>query len=194
MKKETILLVGVTLVIGILIGILFSRIGDKAPRTASAPSAPPPGAAVNFQQNIQTLEEIVARDPKNRNAWVQLGHNYFDSNQPMKAIEAYTNALELNGNDPDVLTDQGIMFRRVGWFDRAIENFQKALEVNGSHLQALFNLGVVYRYDLQDFAKAKDVWSRYLQLNPSGPGSDRIRQEMSLLQANPQMPPAPAGQ
>ena len=35
------------------------------------------------------LEEIVAREPGNRNAWVRLGHNFFDSNQPMRAINAY---------------------------------------------------------------------------------------------------------
>jgi tetratricopeptide (TPR) repeat protein len=99
--------------------------------------------------------------------------------------------LELNGKDTDVLVDQGIMFRRVGWFDKAVENFNRALEINPRHQQALFNLGVVYRYDLQDYDKARETWSRYLEINPSGPGSDQVRAEMSFLEAHP-TPPAGA--
>lgn len=195
MKKETLAIAGVTLIVGILLGILFSRMGDDTSRsTSSTSTSAPPAPAVNYQDNIKTLEQIVAREPDNRNAWVQLGHNYFDSNQPMDAIEAYSKALELNGDDPDVLTDQGVMFRRVGWFDRAIQNFEQALEINPQHRQALFNMGVVYRYDLQDYAKAKEVWSKYLEINPSGPGSEQIRAEMSFLESQPNLPADGGGQ
>jgi cytochrome c-type biogenesis protein CcmH/NrfG len=191
MKKETLAFVVVALIVGILLGVLFSRVGDKGPSSTSGTVSAAPAPAVNYQEFIQTLEQIVAREPENRNAWVQLGHNYFDSNRPMEAIEAYSKALELNGNDPDVLVDQGIMFRRVGWFDKAVENFNRALDINPRHQQALFNLGVVYRYDLQDYDTARETWSRYLEINPSGPGSEQIRAEMSFLEAHP-TPPAGA--
>ncbi len=184
MKKETLLIVVLTLVIGVLVGILVSK-GGKSPgvsrQTSSAPAAP----AVNLQQEIKLLEEMVAKDPSNRNAWVELGHKYFDSDNPMKAVEAYNRALELDANDPNVLTDQGVMFRRLGWFDRAIENFEKANRLNPSHPQSLYNLGVVYRYDLQNFAKAREVWTRYLEINSVGPGADQIRRELEFLSSQP---------
>jgi Tfp pilus assembly protein PilF len=178
MKKETLLFVGVALIIGVLIGILVSK-GGKSPGPAKSTTSSAP--AVNVQQDIQLMEKLVANDPGNRGAWVQLGHAYFDSNQPVKAIEAYNKALEIDPNDPDVLTDQGVMFRRLGWFDRAEENFLKANELNPGHAQSLYNLGVVYRYDLQDFSRAREIWTRYLQINPSGPGSDNIRRELQAL-------------
>lgn len=186
MKKETVLLVVITLVVGLLVGIIVSKGGSKGGGTAAAPQgqAPP---AVDHQQTAM-LEGIVAKDPKNRDAWVQLGNNYFDSDQAVKAVEAYGKALELNPNDPNVLTDQGVMFRRLGWYDRAIENFRKANQVDPSHLQSLHNLGVVYRYDLQDAAKAKEAWSRYLQVNPSGPGSEQIRAELQKIDTAPSQP------
>jgi len=186
MKKETVLLVGVVLIVGLLVGILIGK-GGRGP--VQAPSAAPQGApAVNYQQNIAMLEGIVAGDPNNRNAWVELGNNYFDSDQPVKAIEAYDKALALGGDDPNVLTDQGVMFRRMGWYDRAVENFTKASELAPTHAQSLYNLGVVYRFDLQDFAKAKEVWGRYLALNPSGPAAEQVRTEMQFMETHPPIP------
>lgn len=181
MKKENVLLVVIVLIVGVLVGILFSKGSQKPAKTASAP---PQAAAplANLQQTIKTLEGMVANDPANRNAWVELGHNYFDSDQPVKAIEAYDKALALGPDDPNVLTDQGVMFRRMGQYDRAIENFSKAHAIDPRHAQSLFNLGVVYRYDLQDFRKAKEVWGKYLTIHPTGPGSDQIRVEMQALE------------
>jgi tetratricopeptide (TPR) repeat protein len=184
MKKENVLLVVIVLIVGVLVGVLVSKTGKGPEKTAQAPSAPPPAAVpgVTRQQTIKTLEGIVANDPTNRNAWVELGHNYFDSDQPVKAIEAYDKALALGPDDPNVLTDQGLMFRRLGQYDRAIENFRKANAIDPNHPQSLFNMGVVYRYDLQDFRKAKEAWSKYLAINSTGPGADQIRAELQALE------------
>ena len=184
MKKENVLLVVIVLIVGVLVGVLVSKTGKGPGKSGQAPSAPPPAAvpAVNRQQTIQVLEGLVAKDPTNRNAWTELGHNYFDSDQPVKAIEAYDKALALGPDDPNVLTDQGLMFRRLGQYDRAIENFSKANAIDPNHPQSLFNMGVVYRYDLQDFRKAKEVWDRYLVINPSGPGAELVRAELQALE------------
>ncbi len=187
MKKETLFFIGVALIIGVLVGILVSKGGkNSSPSQSNTSSAP----AVNAQQNIPLMEKLVANDPGNRGAWVQLGHAYFDADQPVKAIEAYNKVLALDPNDPDVLTDQGVMFRRLGWFDRAEENFIKASELNPSHHQSLYNLGVVYRYDLQDANRARETWTRYLQINPSGPGADNIRRELDALGGASTLAPA----
>jgi len=77
------------------------------------------------------------------------------------------------------------MFRRMGWFDRAIDNFSKAYQADPSHATSLFNLGIVYRYDVNDFAKAQEAWTKFLALNPTGPGSDRVRQELEFLKTHP---------
>lgn len=188
MKKDTLLVVGITLIVGILVGILVAKSGDDRGPSGRQASAPPSAPPVDTTQNARILEEMVAKDPANRNAWVQLGNLYFDSKQPVKAVEAYSKALELKPDDPNVLTDQGIMFRQLGWYDRAIENFTKANEIAPSHFQSLYNLGIVYRYDLQDFAKAKEAWSRYLELNPVGPGPDQIRAELEFLESHPAIP------
>lgn len=185
MKKETILLVVISLIVGGLIAVIFTNMQNRSASSTGSAGAPAAAPAVNYQQQISMLEGIVAKEPANRNAWVQLGHNYFDSDQPMKAIEAYDKALELNANDSNILTDQGVMYRRLGWFDKAIKNFEQAYKLNPNHQQSLYNLGIVYRYDLQDFPKAIETWEKFLAINPGGAGAAQVRSELEFLKSHP---------
>lgn len=193
MKKETIVFAVVALIIGVMGGVIYSNWQRDTAQPAASGGTSPSAAGVpvvNYQQQITTLEGIVAREPENRNAWVQLGNNFFGSDQPIKAIEAYDKALELAPDDPNVLTDQGTMFRRVGWYDRAISNFQRAAELDPNHLQSRYNMGVVYRYDLQDFPSAVAAWESFLALNPGG-NVDQIRTEVEFMKNHPPMPQTP---
>jgi len=185
MKKETLLVGIVALVAGLIIGWMVWQKSSSSPPTVAP--APVPGSMpmVDSQQRIDRIKAIVASEPNNRQAWVALGNEYFDADRPMESIDAYQRALDLNANDPNVLTDQGVMFRRLGWFDRAIDNFSKASQIDPRHANSLFNLGIVYRYDVKDFAKATDTWNKFLVMNPTGPGADRARQELEFLQSHP---------
>lgn len=193
MKIETVVLIVAALIIGVLSGVIYSNWSRDRSQPAATGGASPsgPGAPlVNFQQQIATLEDIVAREPDNRNAWVQLGNSFFGSDQPIKAIEAYERALELGPDDPNVITDQGTMFRRVGWHDRAIENFQKAAALDPNHVQSRYNMGIVFRYDLQDFPNAIAAWESFLALNPGG-NVEQVRREVEFMKNHPPMPQAP---
>ncbi len=198
--NENLLLLVMAFIIGLLVGVLGSMFfsgGSSAPVATAPSSQAPPAAAVNLKQKIATLEQVAAADPGNRNTWVQLGHAYFDTDQPMKAVEAYDKALAIDANDPNVLTDQGVMFRRLGWFDRAIENFQKANQLDPRHAQSLFNEGIVYRYDLNEFDKAIAAWKKLLALNPPEPMASQVRSEVEFLEGHPPVsgqPPKGFGQ
>jgi len=190
MKKDTLLVAIVALLAGLIIGWMAGQ-KSAGPAPVAVTSAPPvqsPMPTVNVHQKIGELKAIVAKDPNNRQAWVALGNEYFDADQPMDAVEAYQKALDLNAKDANVLTDQGVMFRRLGWFDRAVDNFTRANQADPSHTVSLFNLGITYRYDLQDFAKAQEAWTKFLAINPNGPGSDRARQELEFFKLHPPIP------
>ena len=185
MKKETLLVVIVALVAGCIIGFIAGQ--KTATPSVQVASGSPVGPAptVNLQQKLTELKNIVAADPTNFQAWVALGNEYFDSNQFMDAIEAYDKALAIQPNSPNILTDQGVMFKRLGWFERAISNFNKANEIDPTHATSVYNLGIVYRYDLQDFPKAQEAWTKFLEISPTGPGSDRVRQDLEFLRTHP---------
>lgn len=194
MNKETVLYVVIALLVGILGTVLVLGVANKqkpAPSTAGIPAGV--GSPVDYQQRIVEAEKIVAADPTNLQAWIQLGNDYFDTDQSQKAINAYGKALEIDPNNANVLTDQGIMFKRVGWFDKAIANFEKAQQLDPKHLQSLFNLGVVYMADLKQPDKAVKYWERYLELDPMSPNSQQIRAMLQEAKGGGQAP-QPQGQ
>lgn len=154
------------------------------PPAAGAPAMPPgAGGAIPLEvsERIQAASAVVGRDPKNVGAWVELGNLYFDTHQPQKSIDAYARALELQPDSPDVLTDQGVMYRAVGAFEKAIANFQQANRLQPAHLQSLYNLGVVYAFDLKDVPKAEAAWNRLIQLAPNSENASQARQALAQL-------------
>lgn len=189
MKNESILIAVVALIVGLLGGYLIFSISSTG-KNQSAESAIPAGAGspTDYAQRIAQAEKVVAQDPKNLNAWISLGNDYFDTDQAQKAINAYGKALEIEPNNPNILTDQGVMFRKVGWFDKAIANFEKAQKIDPKHLQSLFNLGVVYATDLKQPEKALAPWNRYLEMDANSPTANQIKGLMESMKGG-SMPP-----
>lgn len=204
MNRFTVLGFVLGIAIGLLLGYQWGNAGRvTSPPLATAPGLPagmPPGmpqgsapmpmptpgaGAMDVQARITAAQQIVARDPKNVRAWIGLGNDYFDSRQSQKAIEAYGRALELAPNDPDVLTDQGVMYRDTGNFEKAIENFKKASTIDPKHVHSLFNLGVVYAHDLKNVEEAKKAWNRVIAAAPGTPAAAQAQQALQQLQANP---------
>ena len=172
-KKETMLVVAlIALVVGFLGGIFYSALQSGPTGSVQTTSAPPqqqqqPGMSNEQARAILNLEQEVAVNPTNVNAWTQLGHVYFDTNNPPKAIRAYEKSLELNPNNPDVLTDLGVMYRRNGQPDKALAKFDQAIAIAPNHEQSRFNKGIVLRYDMNDVEGARKAWEELLKINPN---------------------------
>jgi cytochrome c-type biogenesis protein CcmH/NrfG len=177
-KKETMMIVAlVAFVIGFLVGIFYSAIqsGPKGGvQTASSPAGPPqqqqqqqPNLSNEQARSILSLEQEVAVNPNNVEAWTKLGHVYFDTGNPPKAIRAYEKSLELSPGDPNILTDLGVMYRRNGQPLQALEAFDKAMAVDPRHEQSRFNKGIVLRYDMNDREGAVKEWEELVRINPS---------------------------
>lgn len=186
MNRESVILGVSGLIIGFLLGVM---VGGKmmGGSTASAPSSAVQGSApmvnpADLNARITEMEKVVAKDPKNVQAWVTLGNDYFDAQNPQKAVQAYAKALELNPNDPNVLTDQGVMFRALGFFDKALANFEKANKLNPQHLQSLYNMGIVYSVDMKQPAKARPIFEKVAQ---QGGNSELGNQAREMLKQMP---------
>lgn len=144
----------------------------------------PPGMGLpnaEVQARIIRLESLVRTDPKNHDAWVGLGNDYFDTHQAQKSVDAYSKALALKPDDPDILTDQGVMYRQLNQFDKAIANFQKASKLNPAHVHSLFNLGIVYSNDLNKPDEAAKAWNKVLAVAPNSEQAAQARQLLSQL-------------
>jgi Tfp pilus assembly protein PilF len=178
----------VALIVGLLGGYLVFSISNAGKAQQASPAIQPgTGSPTDYTQRIAQAEKIVAQDPKNLNAWISLGNDYFDTEQSQKAISAYGKALEIEPNNANVLTDQGVMFRKVGWYDKALANFEKANKIDPNHLQSLFNAGIVYAVDLKDHVKARPYWKRILEIDPNGATAMQVK---SMMQGGGDASPA----
>lgn len=200
MKKETvILMVVIAFVVGFITGatvaILRGTKGAEKVAMVQKPSMAPPGApapalpaptppardSVEVASQIQTLKEIVKKDPKNLSAWVELGNLYFDSDRPKEAIEAYSSYLTVKPDNPDVRTDMGIMYRKLGQFDRALEEFRKAARSDPKHANSRFNIGIVLLHDKHDMKGAITAWEDYLKVDANSERAQRIRAQIEKM-------------
>ncbi|MDE3033909.1 MAG: tetratricopeptide repeat protein [Acidobacteriota bacterium] len=160
--------------------VIAAGVPQTQPPTGVPLGAPP---SVVQQQAIANLERTTLQDPKNREAWVGLGNAYFDAQQPQKSVEAYAKALALKGDDPDVLTDQGVMFRELHQPAKALANFEKAQKLNPQHLPSLFNMGIVYASDLNQPAEAEAAWNKLIALAPTSQQATQARKLLAELKA-----------
>jgi cytochrome c-type biogenesis protein CcmH/NrfG len=200
MKKETvILIVVIAFLVGFISGATVAILrGTKgAEKTAMvqkpqmalpgapAPAAPPPRDSIEATSQIQTLKAILKKDPNNLPAWVELGNLYFDTDQPKEAIEAYSHYLAAKPDNPDVRTDMGIMYRKLGQFDMALEEFRKAARSDPKHVNSRYNIGLVLLHDKQDIQGAIKAWEEYLKVDPNSERAQRIRAQIEKMKSMP---------
>lgn len=192
MRKETaIFAVVIAFLVGFITGatVAILRTNKDAGTRAMAPmpqsTSPPISTATapdpEVASKIKGLKEIVQKDPKNLPAWVELGNLYFDSDQPKEAIEAYSKYLAAKPENPDVRTDMGIMYRRLGDAERALREFEKAAQSDPKHVNSRYNIGVVLLHDKQDIKGAIKAWEEYLKVDPNSERANRVKAQMENL-------------
>lgn len=182
-KKQTLYIsIATALLIGFVCGVLYSALQTPSSISEDEHNHDEATAA------IQALEQQTQDAPDNSQAWVKLGHAYFDSDQPDKAIKAYTKALELVPGDMNVMTDLGVMYRRNKQPKEAIAIFDKVLQQNPNHEQARFNKGVVLLGDLNDKEGAIAEWKKLVAINPfaKAPSGTTVKEIISQLEAQAQ--------
>ncbi len=161
-KKQTLYLaILAALIVGFVGGVAFSVY--KAPATGNSQAA---GQQQEAKAMIAEMEKATTQNPKDGHAWIQLGHAYFDTDQPAKAIAAYHKALELLPGDVNVMTDLGVMYHQNKQHQKAIELFDQVLKLKPEHEQARFNKGVVLLTGLNDRQAALAEWKTLVKYHP----------------------------
>jgi cytochrome c-type biogenesis protein CcmH/NrfG len=170
-KKQTLILsIVLSFALGFLAGAWFTihKIGNRTPSPVKQVEKGSEKNGIPDQQAaaIANLEKEVAASPNNFQLWTQLGNLYYDTNQPDKAIKAYTRSLELHTGDANLLTDLGVMYRSAGQSKKAIEYFDRAIALDPTHQPSRLNKGIVLMYDLKEPEKAIAVWEELLRMDP----------------------------
>ncbi len=202
-KKETViyaLLIGFG--IGFIAGAVLAvyKLTPLTPREQPAQQAQPQTSQNTGEINqqivaaIANLEAEVTRNHDNGEAWTQLGHLYYDTNQVTKAIKAYTHSLTLLPDNPDVLTDLGVMYRRNKQPQEALAAFEKAHAINPAHEPSRLNKGIVLLYDLNNPEAAIAAWEDLLQVNSQVKLNNGMPLQQAIEEIRKQLQAAPGKQ
>jgi len=183
MNAKTIFTFAGGVVTGLILGVMIFSGGPSQVSQVPRPQTQqqPQVDKIQLQREIAQLEGMAKNDPQNYQAWKKLGDNYFDTNLPNKSIESYRKALALDDGDPNVWTDMGVMYRRIGDFTMALEAFEEAIQKGPNHTVSRLNKGVVYIYDLKDYAKGIAAWEDFLRVQPAGQQADQVRADLEQI-------------
>jgi cytochrome c-type biogenesis protein CcmH/NrfG len=185
-KSNVILLIVVALLVGFVIGAIsgirfsskdLSRSAGQTGRVTSDHPGTVPGDDLNPLQNMPK------EDPGNLKGLIALGNQYFDANEPQKAIDMYGQALRIDPVNADVRTDMAIMYRALKDYDRAVKELREAASYDPKHANSRFNLGIVMLHDKKDYKGAIAAWEDFLRVEPTGERADTIRQRLGQLRA-----------
>jgi len=183
-------LTAVTGIAGVLFGVILGYMlgvsratttgAGSLPVTASAQSGPAAPALVN-EQELQGWRNILATDPKNVRANIELANRLYDGGRYAEALPYYQQAIALDPKNVGVSTDYGTALYYAGRADEALSQFDKSLSIDPKHGQTLFNVGIVKRDARHDAKGAIDAWERLLSTVPDYPDASKVRSMIAEL-------------
>jgi tetratricopeptide (TPR) repeat protein len=197
MKPESVVFAIAGTCFGLIVGwVLGSQ------QTAQRPPAPPPAATAQAaggqtsrapvldESQVQALQNVIASDPKNEQARVQLANLYFDAERYDDAIKWYEEALKINPKDVNVTTDLGVCYYELRQPDRALAMFDKSLALDPKHAKTLYNQGIVRAFGKRDLDGAAASWRKVLEVAPDTPEAQGAKRALEGLKS---AHPGPAG-
>jgi cytochrome c-type biogenesis protein CcmH/NrfG len=148
-----------------------------APSAAVAEAAP----AIANEQELQGWRNILATDPKNLRANVELGNRLYDARRYAEAIPYYQQAYAVDPKNVGVSTDLATALYYAGKADDALVQFDRSLSIDPKHGQTLFNIGIVKRDARNDAKGAIAAWERLLTSVPDYPEAAKVRTMIAEL-------------
>jgi tetratricopeptide (TPR) repeat protein len=150
---------------------------EKIPQTSPLRTYADTEIALNLQrldqnkQAVERLKAVLAKDPKNLDAWTSLGNIYRVGNDNANAVDAYTEALKLlpekdNGNW-QLYYNRGIAEEHMKAFDKSEADFRKALAISADEPSVLNYLGYSLIDRGQKLDEAIGMVKRAVDLRPN---------------------------
>lgn len=132
---------------------------------------------VTAEQQIAACSAILAKERDVRNRAIALDYRargrgklkQFDA-----ALVDINEAIRLQPNDADFLTNRGVIFLEMGELDRAVQDYSDAIRMNPNDYKAYFNRATDRR-DKNEIDEALDDLSAALKINPKYASAFRLR-------------------
>lgn len=176
------LAIGLLVALPVLAIALYGRLGD--PAAAALAEATDAGHELSDPQiaaMIGALERRLERHPDNAEGWALLARSYYTLGRFPAAAEAYTKALALAPDNPDLLADYADtlgMLQGRHLAGKPLALVERVLSIDPQHGKALA-LAATAAMEAHDPSKALGYWRRLAALLP--PGSDDATQVAAVI-------------
>ena len=168
-------------IVGYMLGVSRTGAGSLPVAASSAASPAPQPATVVTEQELQGLRHILASDPKNVRANVEIANRLYDAGRYAEAVPYYQQAFTLDPKNVGVSTDLATALYYAGRADEALAQFDRSLAIDPKHGQTLFNIGIVKRDARNDPTGAIAAWERLLASVPDYPDAPKVRTMIAEL-------------
>jgi len=142
------------------------------PATASTDELYEAGLAAlqsgNFPAAAELLEQVVAKEPKYKRAWNDLGRAYAAQLKWDQSIAAFRKQIEVNLYDSEAYLFLGLVLRQQQKYDEAAEALRKQIDLNPLDRQARAALAAVY-LEQHKYAEAVPELEKAVALAPDSP-------------------------
>ncbi len=137
---------------------------------AQPATADPAANAAQFSAVVEQLAQKLKDQPNNAEGWAMLARSYARLSRPVEALQAYAQAVALQGDDPSLLADYADLMAFQN--DRKLAGeptqlIERALKLDPQHPKALALAGSA-AFDRKDFAGAVRHWELLARASPPG--------------------------
>lgn len=119
-----------------------------------------------YEKSIESLKRVLEVFPKDLDTLHNLGKACFDANRYQDSIGYYTQCVNITGQRPDILTDIGTCYAKLGDQHKGLEFYDAALKSDIFYLEA-WNNRVSLLIDIGALAEAEEICKKSLQLIPN---------------------------
>jgi len=120
------------------------------------------------------------------------GKQAFEKQEFPKAIDAFKKVLATEPNNPEAHSYMGFILVQAGHGDGALMAFDKALSQAPNFPMALWGKGMVLYQDKKDYAGAREIFQRLLNLVPPGEERNEVVKVLAEIPASGGTPSRPA--
>ena len=137
------------------------------------------------RNDSMTGDFMTGTTPANGEAAAALaeGKQAFSRQEFPKAIEAFKKVLSADPNHPEAHSYMGFVLMQAGHGDGALMAFEKALTRAPNFPMALWGKGMVLYQDKKDFAGAREIFERLLNLVPPGEERNEVAKVLAEIPA-----------
>jgi len=137
-----------------------------------------------YDKAIEAYQNAIGLNPKDDDAYNNIGVVYGKKGEYAKAIDACQKAIELNPKSDNAYNNLGNTYGYKKEYDEAIEAYKKAIELNPKNASAYYNVGIAYGRK-EEYVKAMEAYQKAIELNPQNTSAYINLFEMQIIQEIP---------